>query len=101
MNQYIYSRISTAALVSIAVAVFMLQEEPLYGNQCKYKSEIEQCRVENLSGDPRSLEFLCPQNTNQEFQTYQVVLDGEFNEIDLEIDNYLTQLQAQKKRFYG
>lgn len=79
----------------------MFQENELYGNQCKYRAEIEQCRQENLSWDPRSLDFLCPQNRDTQFQTYQIVLDGEFNEIDLEIDNYLTQLQAQKKRFYG
>ncbi len=73
---------------------------------CEYTDEIQSCYWENFSenwvtGSPESIEdFVCLQSTNKEEIVYQVILDKEFTKVDEKIENYLSNLETDKSKYF-
>ena len=68
---------------------------------CKYTSQIEECREANKSWSPRSItDFLCVSEINDEKMIYNLILDDKFKKIDEASDEYLEYLENDKSRFF-
>lgn len=67
---------------------------------CEYKADIERCENANKNGTAKSIEdFSCIQWSYEDIAS-QVVLDSLFSEIDLEMDNYIFELEKNKNLYF-
>ena len=70
-------------------------------NNCKYTSQIKECREANKSWSPRAItDFLCVSEINDEKMIYNLILDDKFKKIDEAADEYLEYLENDKARFF-
>lgn len=68
---------------------------------CEYETEIEVCVSANAGWNAREIsDFVCPTTDSMEEIAYQVVLDKEFKKVDEKMDAYITQLDAEKDRYF-
>ena len=69
---------------------------------CKYTSQIEECREANKSWSPLAIEeFLCVSEISDEGMVYNLILNDKFKKIDEAADGYLEYLENDKSRFFG
>lgn len=67
---------------------------------CPYDAEFQECINVNKSGAPESIEdFVCTASTSAEEIVYQIVLDKKFQEIDKDVEEYISWL-AENKDYY-
>ena len=74
-----------------------------YSNSCEYTWKINECIEANKNMTYKSIEdFVCINwsSENPEQIIYQIVLDGEFKEIDEEMDDFLFNLEENKNTYF-
>lgn len=77
--------------------IFLLNISYSSSYMCNYSAKIKQCLEEK---NKRIIEdFVCIDWTKEEI-TYQIILDEKFNQIDKLADEYLTQLEKQKDKYF-
>lgn len=69
---------------------------------CEYESYINQCIEANKTWKARTIDdFVCPDTKDKIKIISQIILDLEFKKIDKEVENYLSNLEASKNKYFS
>ena len=87
-------------IIILIITIFFFSINFVFWNSCSYQKEIDKCLDANKNSTTKSIEdFVCIVWSYEKI-VYQVVLDGEFKEIDDEMDNYIYDLEKEKNRYF-
>ena len=69
---------------------------------CEFTSEIQKCHTANQNDTTREIkDFVClADKWNPQYYTYQIILDKRFQEIDTQVEEYISNLEKNKWYYF-
>ena len=95
-------KVTSYLLISVLIMPQSILAADLSDMTCSYASKYNQCVQANVDGLARSIDdFVCiEQKWWWEEMLLQIILDEKFTEIDLEIEEYLENLERDKEAYF-